>query len=221
MGTRTPCFSTRQRFENIGSALGQWEAAGGFQNFYGIAPKVYTFEHDPENCHRSHGEEKECDGRKTQKAKGVRLGKRDLIVGETYEAGGILGFRAGAALGQLFKRNTLSRKIRKAARGSRPGSQGRNDASAARGGLETVKRRLYKRRRRTRRTAEFLAQSRRRLGNAPCAKSPWRGNGGFGDSGRFCWKRGMSARLFPALVAGRARGRAKCPGPGKTSGSTN
>jgi hypothetical protein len=67
-----------------------------------------------------------CDGRKTQKAKGVRLGKRELIVGETYEAGGILGFRAGAALGQLFKRNTLSKignrvpvRIEKQTRGPR------------------------------------------------------------------------------------------------------
>jgi hypothetical protein len=112
-GDTDSCFTTRQRFGNIGSQLGQWEEAGAFQNFYGIAPKVYTFEHDAENCHRSHGEGKECDGRKTQKAKGVRLGKRDLIVGETYEAGGILGFRAGAALGKLFTRNTLSRKIEK------------------------------------------------------------------------------------------------------------
>jgi hypothetical protein len=112
-GDTDSIFTTRQRFGNIGSALGQWEAAGGFRNFYGIAPKVYTYEHDPESCQRGHGGEKECDGRKTQKAKGVRLGKRDLIVGETYEAGGILGFRAGAALGKLFTRNTLSRKIEK------------------------------------------------------------------------------------------------------------
>jgi hypothetical protein len=104
-------FSTRARFENIGSELGQWEAAGGFTNFFGIAPKVYTFEHDPKTCHRSHGDDIGCDGRKTQKAKGVRLGKRELIVGETYEAGGILGFRAGAALGRLFKRNSLARKV--------------------------------------------------------------------------------------------------------------
>jgi hypothetical protein len=104
-------FSTRSRFENIGSDLGQWEFAGGFRDFHGIAPKVYTFEHDPKTCARSHGEEKGCDSRKTQKAKGVRLGKRDLVVGESYEAGGILGFRAGAALGKLFARNTTSRKI--------------------------------------------------------------------------------------------------------------
>jgi hypothetical protein len=104
-------FTTRQRFENIGSALGQWEFAGGFRNFFGIAPKVYTYDHDPETCERGHGEHKECDGRKTQKAKGVRLGKRDLIIGESYEAGGIVGFRAGAALGKLFQRNTMRRKI--------------------------------------------------------------------------------------------------------------
>jgi hypothetical protein len=103
-------FSISPRTLNIGSDLGQWEWAGEFRAFDGIGPKMYTYLHDPVTCKRDH-KGKPCDGGRTQKAKGVRLGKALLRRGASYSAGGIVGFRAGAKLERFFTRNTTTRTV--------------------------------------------------------------------------------------------------------------
>jgi hypothetical protein len=104
-------FSIYERLLGAGSNIGEWEQAGGFRNFRGFAPKVYTYEHDPATCQRDHKGEP-CDGGKTQRAKGIKLTPKSILeVGSSYPMVGIVGFRAGAALGRLFTKRSGSRKL--------------------------------------------------------------------------------------------------------------
>lgn len=90
-------FAENPRTTAIGKGLGEWDYAGQFTNFVGIAPKCYYFERD---------------GKLIRKAKGIKLpAMGGIIPGNEYQSTGIVGFRAGAKLGTLFKKRTMTRKL--------------------------------------------------------------------------------------------------------------
>lgn len=105
-GDTDSCFSEEQRDRNAGKELGQWEQAGEYESFRGIAPKVYVY--------RRAGTLTDI----SVKAKGLRLPRskfkaaRALYTGQEVGKEAIIGFKAGARGGKFFETGKTTRRVK-------------------------------------------------------------------------------------------------------------
>lgn len=97
-GDTDSIYSLYERAENIGKALGQWDYAGGFRHFVGVAPKVYRFERKENVKVKAKGlrlpKMKDRDGNYLKT--GAEKADRMIQGGEMVSANAVIGFWAGA-----------------------------------------------------------------------------------------------------------------------------
>jgi hypothetical protein len=101
-------LSARTRNVVDGDDLGMWKKDTMWQNFLGMAPKVYTYEALKEDAEPA----------LKVKAKGIRLptdrkkAKNAILTGEPIGKGGPIGFKVGLKLGKFFQKSDLTRRVK-------------------------------------------------------------------------------------------------------------